>query len=41
MAQQPVMLARGVKTALESRSDNDRRLEALEVRVEKLERSPG
>jgi hypothetical protein len=41
MAQQLVMLARGVKTALESRNDNDRRLDALEERVEKLERSSG
>jgi chromosome segregation ATPase len=39
MAQQLVMLARGIKTALESRADTDRRIESLEDRVEKLERA--
>jgi chromosome segregation ATPase len=39
MAEQLVMLARGIKTALESRADTDRRLESLEHRVENLERA--
>jgi chromosome segregation ATPase len=39
MAQQLVMLARGIKTALESRAETDRRIESLEERVDKLERA--
>ena len=38
MAQQLVMLARGIKTALETRAETEHRLESLEERVDKLER---
>lgn len=38
MAQQLVMLARGIKVALESRADSDRRLEDHEQRLAVLEK---
>lgn len=41
LAQQMVLLARGIKTALEHRSDVDTRLDDAERRLNELEKQPG
>ena len=41
LAQQMVMLARGIKTALETRSAVDSRLESVESRLDALEKLSG
>lgn len=40
LAQQLVMLARGIKVALESRSESDKRIEDHEQRLSALEKRP-
>ena len=41
LAQQMVMLARGIKTALDHRSSSDARLDAVERRLDALEKAGG